>query len=101
MLQCYRIIMSREAAEDLAGIHDWIAKDSERNASAMVERLLAEIQALQEFPHRYAVTITKKKLAWELRTMPVPPYRVLYWIEEEHQAVRVLAVQHGRRDSWA
>jgi plasmid stabilization system protein ParE len=97
----FRIILSPEASSDLTAIHDWIAKDSPDNAAKVVERLLSEMNGLSTFPTRYAVVETERNLPFPLRRMPVPPYRVFYWVEEQRQAVRVLAVQHGQQQSWA
>ena len=95
----YRLIFSPESAVDLQAIHDWIAKDSPRNAARTIDRILADIDGLCEIPQRFAVVPSKRKLPWPLRRLPIPPFRVLYWIEEEKLAVRILVVQHGRQQS--
>ena len=100
MAETYRVIISPDAGQNLAGIYDWIAKDSPDAAANVVQRLLDEIDALAEFPQRYAIVTTRRAMPQPLRRMPVPPYRVLYWIEERQLAVRVLAVRHGRQRDW-
>jgi plasmid stabilization system protein ParE len=100
MAPVYRVIISPEAGRDLQGIYDWIARDSIIAASDVVERLLDEIEKLREFPQRYAVMRTRRRMPWPLRRMPARPYRILYWIEEQQFAVRIIAVRHGRQRPW-
>jgi len=96
----YRVILSGEALENLEQIFDYISKDSVANAAKVVDRLIREAESLEIFPHRYAVDQRGRKLPFEVRLMPVPPYRVIYRIIESPRAVRVLTIRHGRQKQW-
>jgi plasmid stabilization system protein ParE len=41
----YRVIITPRAADDLERIHDFIARDSEQNAAAMITRILDATRA--------------------------------------------------------
>src|SRR4051812_22249071 len=92
----YRVVISPEALSDLERILDYIAQDSPANAVKAIDHLLDEIQSLEQFPGRFA----DEKADPSLRSMPSPPFRVLYEIVPGHPLVRVLAVQHGAQQDW-
>lgn len=96
----YRVILSAEALANLADILRYIEQDSEQNAVRMVDRIYRECESLEMFPHRYAIDRRGKQLPFEIRLMPVPPYRVIYRIIEEQHLVRVLTIRHGRQKQW-
>jgi plasmid stabilization system protein ParE len=100
MAEIYRVIISRDASDDLQHIFDWIAKDSVDIAAKVVQKLLDEIDSLQESPQRYAVIETLRPMPFAVRRLVARPYRILYWVEERQQAVRILAVRHGRQRPW-
>lgn len=85
-----RIVWSRYAVADRAGIFDFIALDNLRAAIRIDEALEAQIERLKTFPESGRlgrVTAT--------RELPVPdtPYLVAYAIEGN--SVRILRVLHG------
>jgi toxin ParE1/3/4 len=92
----YRILLAKRVAADLSVIFDYIAKDSPRNASRMVGRILDAIEGLKIFPHRNVVE-GHPKVRHPIRSLPVGSYIIFYRVEDEHQVVRVLRVQHGAR----
>jgi plasmid stabilization system protein ParE len=63
-----------------------------------VDRLLAELNSLADFPRRYAV-IEDATLPFDVRRMPIPPFRALYRVIEQQCTVEVLTVRHGRQKS--
>jgi plasmid stabilization system protein ParE len=91
----YRVIISPEAWGDLDGFLRYISRHSPANAIKVIDRLLAEIDALEIFPKRYAKWRHQRREGRELRSMPSRPFRILYEVLEEHGVVRVVAVQHG------
>ena len=89
-----RIIWSPEAVADLEEIRDHIARDSENYAIAMVERVLAAVDRLPDFPlsgPRVAEYDDEAICQWV-----VAPYRVIYRVGA--QSVDIAAVIHNARD---
>ena len=93
----YHLIISPRASADIHAIHKYIAQDSEQNAASMIEELIASLDGLEEFPHRYRVAEHVKSRRGETRVMLVPPYLVYYRIMERQLAVRVITIRHGAR----
>jgi len=50
MTPIYRVILSAEALADLEGISAWITGDSAEAAAKVIERLLDDVDSLQQFP---------------------------------------------------
>ena len=100
MADQYRVILSPEALGDLERIFEYISRDSVENAARMIDEIYSECESLNQFPHRYAVDRRGKPLPFEIRLMPVPPYRVIYRIMETQRVVRILTIRHGRRKQW-
>ncbi len=100
MADRYHVILSPEALGDLERIFEFISRDSVENAARMVDQIYTECESLDRFPHRYAVDRRGKPLPFEVRLMPVPPYRVIYRVIEEQAAVRILTIRHGRQKQW-
>jgi len=98
MSDTYRVIISPQAVEDLIRILDEVAKQSPRNAVKVIDRLVIELNSLAEFPRRYAV-IEDATVPFDVRRMPIPPFRALYRVIEQHRTVEILTVRHGRQKS--
>ena len=98
----YRILLSKRVAKDLQSISDHIAKDSERNAAGMIERILVAIESLKVFPNRNVIDGQHPKLRHPVRSLPVQSYMVFFRVIDEHRIVRILRVRHGamRRLKW-
>lgn len=65
-----------QAADDLQAIHDFIARDSPRYARAEVERILAAVDQLEEFPD--CGRIVPEYQRDEIREVLERPYRIVY-----------------------
>jgi len=89
-----RIRWSTEAAEDLAGIHDHIARDSPRYAAATAGRIVAAVGRLAEFPESGRVVPELGDPA--VREVIVGAYRTVYEVRSDGW-VEVLTVFHGAR----
>ena len=88
------IIWTGPARNDLASIHEYIAKDSEYYAKIFVSKLIHSVDKLLKFP-----TIGRVVPEYQnelIREIIVDPYRIIYRIDEDF--LHVLAVVHGRRD---
>jgi addiction module RelE/StbE family toxin len=89
-----RIIWTPEAYRDLEGIFEFIARDSVAIAISVIERILARIDDLRDFPLMGA-----KVREWKIspyRHLIEARYRIIYRIEAG--VVRLIAIVHGARD---
>jgi len=84
---------TQRALGDLREINDFIARDSERAAEAMVDRLQRAPDRLAVFPESGRVMPEFPKLRY--REIIVASYRILYRIEVD--TVWIAAIVHGRR----
>jgi toxin ParE1/3/4 len=89
----FEVRWSPQVRDDLNGIAAFIAKDSPRYASAVVEKILAAGRSLQALPWRGRVV---PEIGSEnCRELFIYEYRLIY--EIDGGGVRVIAVIHGRR----
>jgi toxin ParE1/3/4 len=95
----YRVIISPHAIDDLERILDYVAQGSPANAVGLIDRLVAEAESLELFPRRYSLAKAHPSYG-PLRSMPSPPFRIIYEILEVQRTVRVLAVRHGAQQDW-
>ncbi len=89
----FEVTWSPQVRDDLHGIAAYIAKDSPRYASAVIEKILAAGCSLRILPWRGRIVpeIGNEKC----REVFIYEYRLLYEIDDK--AVRIIAVIHGRR----
>ena len=89
-----KIEWSEPAVSDVAGIHDYIARDSEQYANRFVQRIFDSVEKLQQFPELgRRVRETDDEL---VREVIHQNYRIIYRVEPAR--LLVLAVVHGGRD---
>lgn len=89
----YRIEWSPEATEDTEAIAEFISRDSEFYARAVVSKILSVSRTLADFPH---IGRAVPELGDEnIRERFVYSYRLVYRIEQEK--ILVVAVVHGKR----
>ena len=89
--------MTPEASSDVETIFDYIARDSPQNAATVAAVLIAAVDSLSQFPHRYKVHRSSRDPNRVIRSMPVPPYVVYYRSNEDDGTVHVLTIRHGSR----
>ena len=70
-----------QAAEDLAAIRDFIARDSPRYATLVVERIVTAVDILEQFP--LSGRIVPERSREDLRELVRPPYRIVYRVLED------------------
>jgi len=90
----YKIIWSPEAVADLTSIREFVARDSETYAAALMHRIITSIDRLQEFPnlgHR-VLEIDDDSL----RQLVVGHYRIIYLVAVD--SVQLAAIVHTARD---
>jgi toxin ParE1/3/4 len=83
------------ALEDLDGVHEFIARDSQFYANSFVQQIIDSVTRLEQFPLSGRVVPEAKQD--HLREVIFQGYRTIYWIVDE-QRIDVLAVVHGSRD---
>src|SRR5579863_8462370 len=97
MPERFHVIISMRTAREMTEICSWIERTSPQNASLVAQRLLAVIDSLDLFPHRYKGHEHRQDPAKTVRSMPVPPFIVYYRVDDVRRTVRVLSVRHGAR----
>jgi toxin ParE1/3/4 len=92
----YRVLFADDVYQNLLEIHNYIAKRSPEQAAETIRMLLDAVASLEESPGRFA-EVEYEDFAYPVRRLPVRPYRILYRIDEERMAVRIIRVEHGSR----
>lgn len=94
----YRIEITEQALADLAAIGEWIRSEAGAQAARqMINAMLERIDTLEQFPERGALVPELELLGRDgFRTLPAPPYRLLYRVHEARVTVRM--IYHMRRD---
>lgn len=97
----FEVRLTRGAEEDLDRLHDHVAEQSGvAAADALLDALIARIEALERFPDRGGVPKELGRLGIRtFRQLVHSPYRIVYRVAE--QAVFVLMIADGRRDMQA
>lgn len=86
-----KVHWTNTALEHLNAIHAYIAKNSERYAARVVDRLTRRSQQIAEFP--LSGRVVPEFEHGQIREVLEGPYRIIYYIKPEQ--VDVLAVLHS------
>lgn len=89
----YRVVWSPEAIEDVESIATYIARDSIRYATSVVEKILEDSRSLSLSP--YIGRIVPEFQNESIREQIAYSYRLIYRIEGE--VVTIAPVIHGKR----
>jgi plasmid stabilization system protein ParE len=89
----YKVVWSPEAIEDIESISDYIARDSEFYARAVVTKILDVARSVKDFP--FIGRVVPELGQEEIRERFVYGYRLIYKIEE--QKILIVAAIHGKR----
>lgn len=92
------VLLSRGAEQDLESIHDYIAEfDNPAQADRVLDRLLAAVQGLAQFPERgnYPTELVALGIK-DYRQTVCKPYRVIYRVLGTKVVIYLIA--DGRRD---
>ena len=84
---------SRQAFEDLASMRSYIAKDSPAYADLTVQRIVAVVERLGQFPD--SGRVVPERQSSDLREVIVGKYRVVY--RRSTDAVEIVTVFRGSR----
>jgi len=90
-----KIRWTREAAADLEGIFEYIARDSVQYARSQVETLCESVENLKDYP-RFGRNLPEFPHLPH-REIIAGHYRVIYRHDVEHRAVNIVAITHSRR----
>lgn len=83
------------AVEDLRAIRDYIARESPSYARQFVEKTMATVERLADFP-LMGRQVPEADDA-NIRELIFQGYRILYRVEPSAKRILVIAVVHGRR----
>jgi plasmid stabilization system protein ParE len=89
----YKVVWSPEAIEDIESISDYIARDSEFYARAVVTKILDVARSVKDFP--FIGRVVPEFGQEEIRERFVYGYRLIYKIEE--QKILIVTAIHGKR----
>ncbi len=89
----YKVVWSPEAIEDLQSIAEYIQRDSEFYARAVVTKILDVTRSIKDFP--LIGRIIPELENENIRERFIYSYRLVYQIKK--QKILIVAVIHGRR----
>jgi toxin ParE1/3/4 len=89
----YEVVWSPAALEDVESLAEYIARDSEFYARAVVDKILGTARKLKDFPS--AGRIVPELEDETIRERFVYSYRLIYRIESS--IITILAIIHGKR----
>jgi len=88
-----RVIWTRQAVEDVEAIKAYVARDSERYAALLAERLVAAVGRLEFFPQ--SGRVVPEVGDESLREVIYGNYRLVYRLQPD--AVEMVTVYHAAR----
>jgi len=89
-----QIIWSQSALDDLAGIQEYIARDSAYYAEKFVDDAFLAVERLKEFPE--SGRIVPERNNPDFREIIFGSYRILYKLIDKD--VYIVTIMHSRRD---
>jgi len=91
----YRVTWSPDAYDDVESIAEYIARDSEFYAKAVVTKIIKQSRALKKFPERGRMVPEIEDES--IREVFIYSYRLIYRIQEQDKIVLIAAIVHGSR----
>ena len=90
-----KIVWTRQSADELKDIFDYIAKDSRRYAENQVKRIKEKTQVLKTQPE--SGRIVPELEIEQIRELIEGAYRIVYRLIEKSR-VEILTIHHSSRD---
>lgn len=90
-----KIVWTRQSADELKDIFDYIAKDSRRYAENQVKRIREKTQVLKTQPE--SGRIVPELEIEQIRELIEGNYRIVYRLIEKNR-VEILTIHHSSRD---
>jgi len=91
----YQVIWTDQAIDDLREIVVFISKDNPAAAIKLGETLIRKSMILAEHPR--AGRIFRRMAKDSLRELIIPPYRLIYEINDAESTISVRLLWHGAR----
>jgi toxin ParE1/3/4 len=91
----YQVIWPDDAIGDLRKAVEYIAQYNPTAAKRTGETILIKVQLLVRFPRIGKVFARLGRD--DVREVSVPPYRVIYFVQDPARTVTILTVWHGAR----
>ena len=99
-MKSYSVFVTPQALRHMAEIRQYVSGTLQApdTARALLQTLREEMRALSSLPNRFPLTEEEPWRSNGLHRMLVKSFLVYYWVDEEQQAVRIIAVLYARRD---
>ena len=96
----YKVIISKQAEQDLNNIYSYIYNilKSKTSASKIAHRLQNTMSGLSVMPKRFQVYPLEPWFSREVRSVPVGNYMVFYFVKEAEGEVWITRIAYGKRD---
>jgi toxin ParE1/3/4 len=91
----FKIIWSLQARDDLRDIVAFIAVNNPAVAQSFGLRLMAKVDLLEQFPQ--IGRVVPEEQDENIREIILPPYRIIYRVLAENNAVAIARIWHGAR----
>lgn len=91
----YRLTWTVTAFSDLRELVRYIARDDRRVAERFGSRIVSKVSDLASFP-RIGRIVPEYQMD-SIRQVLVPPYRIVYKIDDEAFLISIIRVWHGAR----
>lgn len=95
MRKKYRIEITEGAKQDMASVHDFIARDKPKAAAKWVRTFDRHVRSLRDYPMENEVIPEVVETQFSYRHVAWGNYRIIYSVEED--IVRVMRVFHAAR----
>jgi plasmid stabilization system protein ParE len=93
----FRVVVEREAEEDMKAAAQWIAQYSSDKATLWYFDATEAIESLENFPARCPLAPESRKFGAEIRHLIFGKYRILFIIEDE--IVYVIRIRHQAQNT--
>lgn len=99
-MDSYEIIMTSDAADDLAELRDYIAYSlsAPETALSYIRAIRKEIESLSDMPARYKTVDDEPWRFKGIRKIIVKNFYIYYRIDEDARRVYILNVIYAKRD---
>src|SRR5689334_16338848 len=91
----YKLIWSPVARDDLYALVRFIARDNRDRAASFGLELIQRVEALQNLPEMGRVLPERRDAL--LREIVIRPYRIIYRLNHEQQAIQIIRIWHAAR----
>lgn len=91
----FRVRWSEQAVKDLEDIVHFLSHRDPEIARSLAERIIERLEAAAEYP--LSGRLVPEKNDPSIREVILTPYRLVYWVEENRQAISVVRIWHAAR----